>query len=266
MREGFIMAVPAVSLEGVKVVFNGKTVLNNVTFQVGRGEFWGIIGPNGGGKTTLLRTILGIISPKEGSVSIMGYSPKTAVKKGLVGYLPQKMDARIFPLSALEVVMLGACNRSNFFKPFGARQRNDAMEALEMVDMAKKAHEPFPCLSGGEQQRVLIAMALVFKPQILLLDEPSTGVDVVAQEGFYQVLKGFKERLGLTILMVTHDVGVIPHFVDRIACLNTTLHYAGDPWGALDCHLLEDLYGEPVDVFVHHPQCEGCHVLKGFKK
>lgn len=260
------MAVPAVSLEGIRVVFNGKTILDKVTLQVEKGEFWGIIGPNGGGKTTLLRTILGILSPQEGRVYIMGHSPKTAVRKGLVGYLPQKMDARIFPLSALEVVMLGECNRSNFFRPFGVRQRRAAMEALEMVGMARKAHESFPCLSGGEQQRVLIAMALVSKPQILLLDEPNTGMDVVAQEGFYQVMKGLKERLGLTILMVTHDVGVISHFVDRIACLNTTLHYAGDPWGALDCHLLEDLYGEPVDVFVHHPRCEGCHVLKGFKE
>ncbi len=260
------MAVPAVSLEGIRVVFDGKTILDKVTLQVGKGEFWGIIGPNGGGKTTLLRTVLGILRPKEGSVFIMGYSPKTAVRKGLVGYLPQRMDARIFPLSALEVVMLGECNRSNFFRSFGARQRNDAMEALEMVDMEKKAHDPFPCLSGGEQQRVLVAMVLVSKPQVLLLDEPNTGVDMVAQEGFYQVMKGLKERLGFTVLMVTHDVGVVSHFVDHIACLNVTLHYAGDPWGALDCHLLENLYGESVDVFVHHPLCEGCHVLRGLKR
>ncbi len=260
------MPATAISVEGVTVALNGRVVLDNVSLGVKSGEFWGIIGPNGGGKTTLLRTIIGVIKPKRGHVSILGLSPKEAVKRGLVGYLPQKMGTKDFPLSVLDVVMIGGCSRFNFFKPFGPRQQDEAMRALEMVEMVEKAHDPFPNLSGGEQQRVLIAMALVSQPQIVLLDEPSTGVDVVAQEGFYEVMKGLKERLGFTVLMVTHDVGVISHFVDRIACLNVTLHYAGDPRGALDCRLLEELYGEPVDVFVHHPQCKGCHIVRDLKK
>lgn len=257
------MPALAIELKEVTVALNGHIVLDRITMKVAQGEFWGIIGPNGGGKTTLLKTILGIISPKTGEVRVLGVPPRRAVKKGWLGYLPQRMGNRTFPISALEVVMLGECHRDNFFKPFRDKEKEEALKALELVGLSDKALHPFPHLSGGEQQRVLIAMALASRPPILLLDEPNTGVDVVAQEGLYQVLKRLKEELSLTILMVTHDVGVISHFVDRIACLNTTLHFSGDPWGAMDCKLLEELYGEPVEVFVHHPQCQGCHVLKG---
>ncbi len=256
------MPAPAIDLKKVTVSLNGRPVLENITLQIQEGEFWGIIGPNGGGKTTLLRTILGIIKPRGGEVRVLGISPKEAVKRGWLGYLPQRMTGRNFPVSALEVVMLGECNRSNFFKPFQREEREAALHALRLVGLEGKSQEPFPQLSGGEQQRVLIAMALASQPRVLLLDEPNTGVDVVAQEGLYQVLRRLREELSLTILMVTHDVGVISHFVDRIACLNTTIHFSGDPWGAMECDLLEKLYGEPVDVFVHHPQCQGCHVLR----
>jgi len=256
------MHAPAIELKGVTVNLNGHPVLDRITLTVQEGEFWGVIGPNGGGKTTLLRTILGILPSQRGEVKIFGLSPKEAVKKGWLGYLPQRMMGRTFPISALEVVMLGECNRANFFKPFKGKEKEAALQALKLVGLEGKAQEPFPHLSGGEQQRVLIAMALASRPRILLLDEPNTGVDVVAQEGLYQILKRLKEELSLTILMVTHDVGVISHFVDRIACLNTTLHFSGDPWGAMDCDLLEKLYGEPVEVFVHHPECQGCHVLR----
>jgi zinc transport system ATP-binding protein len=256
------MPVPAVELRGVTLRLNGHLVLDRITLTVQEGEFWGIIGPNGGGKTTLLRTILGILKPQEGVVKVLGVSPKEAVKRGWLGYLPQRTTGRSFPVSALEVVMLGECNSRNFFKPFKEKEREAALKALSLVGLEHKAQEPFPHLSGGEQQRVLVAMALVSRPRILLLDEPNTGVDVVAQEGLYQVLKRLKEELSITILMVTHDVGVVSHFVDRIACLNTTLHFSGDPWGAMDCHLLEKLYGEPVEIFVHHPECQGCHVLR----
>ncbi len=256
------MPVPAVELRGVTVHLNGHLVLDRITFTVQPGEFWGIIGPNGGGKTTLLRTILGIVRPQRGEVKVLGVPPKEAVKRGWLGYLPQKMTGRSFPISALEMVLLGECNNRNFYKPFKDKERETALRALRLVGLEDKARVPFPHLSGGEQQRVLIAMALASRPKILLLDEPNTGVDVVAQEGLYQVLKRLKEELSLTILMVTHDVGVVSHFVDRIACLNTTLHFSGDPWRAMDCDLLERLYGEPVEVFVHHPQCQGCHVLR----
>jgi len=259
------MPVPAIELKGVTVTLNGRTVLDRITMKIEQGEYWGIIGPNGGGKTTLLKTILGLIPPQKGKIRVLGLPPRQAVKKGWLGYLPQRMMGRTFPISALEVVMLGECQRNNFFKPFHNKEKEEALYALELVGLADKAHHPFPHLSGGEQQRVLIAMALASRPRILLLDEPNTGVDVVAQEGLYQVLKRLKEELSLTIIMVTHDVGVISHFVDRIACLNITLHFSGDPWGAMDCNLLEKLYGEPVEVFVHHPQCQGCHVLRSLK-
>jgi zinc transport system ATP-binding protein len=260
------MPALAVNIRDVVVTLNKHVVLDNITLQVNEGEFWGIIGPNGGGKTTLLQTILGKIKPAKGEVKIFGLPPREAIKKGWLGYLPQKMVPRTFPISVWEAVMLGECHRSNFFKTFQNEEKERAMDALRLVDMEEKAHLPYPHLSGGEQQRALIAMCLVSQPRILLLDEPNTGVDVVAQEGFYQALNKLKEERHLTILMVTHDVGVVSHFVDHIACLNISLHYSGDPWNALDCHLLEKLYGEPVEVFVHHPQCQGCHVLQKREK
>lgn len=252
----------SIKVDDVSVRLNGKPILTHITFSIEEGEFWGIIGPNGGGKTTLLKTILGVIQPQSGKVTVFGLPPRKAVKKGWIGYLPQRMNSGRFPVTALEVTMLGECDRGNFFKPSNKLERERAIKSIELVGMREKAHQPFSQLSGGEQQRVLIAMALASNPRILLLDEPNTGVDVVAQEGFYQVLKRLKKELSITILMVSHDVGVIANFVDKIACLNVGLHFSGDPWAALNCHLLEGLYGAPVEIFIHHPECDGCHIFR----
>lgn len=241
------MEEAAITLKNVTVQLGGKTVLEDITLTIPRGEFWGVIGPNGGGKTTLLRTIIGTIKPQTGSVKVLGLPPKEAVRNGWVGYLPQRIKGMI-PFSALDFVSL-------------VGKREEAERTLEMVKMSHKAHEPFEKLSGGEKQRILIASVLSRNPKVLLLDEPSTGVDSVAQDTFYNILKELKDR-GITIVMVSHDVGVIAQFVDNIACLNKRLKHSGDPRKALDCRLLEELYGHSVNVFVHHPECLGCHFYR----
>ncbi len=237
------------SVRDVTVSFGSKVVLKDVSLEVAEGEFWGIIGPNGGGKTTLLKTILGLIKPVKGSVTIMGVSPKEAVKRGYVGYLPQRLENHL-PITSEDMLSLVVSDKS------------EVERLLQLVDMSEKRNIPFSKLSGGERQRILIAMVLAKKPKLLLLDEPNTGIDIVAQDIFYDLLRKIKTEEKVSVLMVSHDVGVIVNFVDRIACLNRTIHYEGDPRGALDCDLLKQLYGTEVEVFVHHPECKGCHVFR----
>lgn len=188
-----------------------------------------------------------MVKPVKGNVKIFGASPEVAVKKGWIGYLPQKINGLV-PFSAIDFVSL-----------IGDKEK--ALESLRLVEMDHKKDMPFERLSGGEKQRVLIAAVLARNPKILLLDEPSTGIDTVAQDAFYNLLRKLKEN-GITIVMVSHDVGVVAQFVDYIACLNKKLKYSGDPKGALDCKLLKELYGHEVNVFVHHPECKGCHIFQ----
>ena len=241
------MNVPAVRIENLTVQISSTTILEDVSLTVNPGEFWGIIGPNGGGKTTLLRCIIGVVKPSKGKIEVFGMEPARAVKRGLVGYLPQHLRGRV-PFTPLDIIEL-----------VGKPER--AKEMLKLVGLEHKATVPFGKLSGGERQRVLIAAVLSRDPKLLLLDEPNTAIDVVAQDTFYNLLKSLKKR-GITILMVSHDVGVISRFVDKIACLNRRLKFSGDPTAALDCNLLEEIYGREVDVFIHHPGCAGCHIYR----
>ncbi len=241
------MNEPAIFLDRVSVNIGSRTIIEDVSLSIKRGEFWGVIGPNGGGKTTLLRTIIGMVKPNNGKVEIFGMKPQQAVKKGLVGYLPQHIKG-IIPLSALDFVRT-------------AGNPKFAEEALETVGLKDKKELPFEKLSGGEKQRTLIAAVLSRNPKVLLLDEPNTGIDVVAQDSFYNLLRNLKNQ-GITIVMVSHDVGVVTQFVDKVACLNKKLKYSGDPRSALDCNLLEELYGSKVEVLVHHPECTGCHIYR----
>ncbi len=252
----------AIEVFDLCVSFGKKEILKDVNICVREGEFWGIIGPNGGGKTTFLRSILGILKPSSGSIKIFGRSPKEASRLGFIGYLPQKRESINLSLTPFEIVLLGTVSRKNLISPFSKEEVKRAEYFLDLLGMGEKMKLPFNLLSGGEKQRTFIARALVAKPKILLLDEPNTGVDVVAQEGFYQLLKRLKEELNLTILMVSHDVGVVSNFVDKVACLNRKLHFAGDPRRALDCRLLEELYGSPVEIYIHHPKCDGCHIYQ----
>jgi len=239
----------AIVIKDLTVSFGSKIVLEDISLQVDVGEFWGIIGPNGGGKTTLLRSILGLVKPQRGSVEVFGLSPREAVRRRWIAYLPQRIENEL-PFSSYDLLS------------FVCDSRQKIEELLEFVEMREKAFIPFKKLSGGEKQRTLIAMNLAVEPRLLLLDEPSTGVDIVAQDVFYDILKRLKSEKRITIIMVSHDVGVVVNFVDKIACLNRKLHYAGDPRGSLDCRLLESLYGTSVEVFVHHPECKGCHIYR----
>lgn len=250
----------AIEIGNLTVTLSGKDILSGVNLLLQEGKFLGIVGPNGGGKTTLLKVILSLVKPVSGDVRVFGKTPREAVKGGVFGYLPQHMNVDSdFPATALEVVLMGLYGRG---KRTSRDDRKKAGEMLVTMGMLSYAGHSFGKLSGGQQQRVSIARALVGEPRLLILDEPSTGIDVVGQEDFYHLLKGLQKRFGLSIIMVSHDIGVITAYVDEIACLNKTLHYQGSPMGALNEEVLRELYGKSMEVIMHSHLCEKCERLQ----
>jgi zinc transport system ATP-binding protein len=253
----------SVEMRNLTVTLGGREILSDINLDLDEGRFLGIVGPNGGGKTTFLRVILGLVRPSAGEVLIMGEDPKEMVKKGAFGYLPQHLNVDPdFPASARDVVLMGLAGRKGLFKRPSGKDVQKAGEMLVTMGMSGYEHHAFGALSGGQQQRVSIARALINDPRLLILDEPSTGIDVVGQEDFYHLLKGIQKRLRLSIIMVSHDIGVISTYVDEIACLNRTLHYHGNPLGAFNDEVLRELYGKSMEILMHSAVCDRCERLK----
>jgi zinc transport system ATP-binding protein len=254
----------AISISSLTVKLNDREVLNNITLSLDEGRFLGIVGPNGGGKTTLLRAILGLIRPTSGEIHIFGQSPEAVLKTGSVfGYLPQILKvAPDFPIRVIDVVMMGRYGRIGAMRRPKKEDRQKALEYLSVMGMEELKYVPFGNLSGGQQQRASIARALAGEPKILLLDEPHTGIDVIGQGDFYHLLKGLQKKFNITIIMASHDIGTIPAYVDEIACLSHTFHYHGDPVGALNETVLTELYGKNVDLLQHTDICERCERLR----
>ena len=208
-----------------------QPVLKDVDLRIEAGTTLGLIGPNGGGKTTLIRLLLGILEPSSGSIHIAGLSPRQAIRRGdVVGYLPQNpQPAPTFPLSARQVVRLGLSGKSGMLRPYARDDVAFADSLLERVGVADVADRPVASLSGGQLQRVYIARALAPRPRLLLLDEPTTGIDRPGQQRFIEFVQGLKNELGLTVVFVSHDLRAVSSISDRIACLNLTLHYHDVP-------------------------------------
>lgn len=254
----------AVEIKGLSVSLKGMEVLKNVNLSLADGNFLGIVGPNGGGKTTLLRIILGLMTPSSGTVAVFGTQPQDAIRKnGIFGYLPQhqNIDPQ-FPASAFDVVLMGRYARAGLLRWPGKKDREKALASMAMMGIEHLRESQYSNLSGGQQQRVNIARALAGDPKILVLDEPSTGIDVVGQEDFYHLLKGLQRKMRLTIIMVSHDIGTVTTYVDEIACLNIQLYYHGNPLGALDEKVLTSVYGKSVDLLVHSDVCDKCERLR----
>lgn len=252
-----------IEIRNLSVVLGGKEVLTGINLSIGEGVFLGIVGPNGSGKTTLLKVLLGLIKPASGTARVFGRNPQDMAKTGIFGYLPQHfaVDAS-FPATALDVVLMGLQGRKGLFRRTSREDRRKAEEMLSTMGMAGYEDHAFGTLSGGQQQRVSIARALIGDPKILILDEPSTGIDAVGQEDFYHLLKGIQKKRNLNIVMVSHDIGVITAYVDEIACLNRTLHYQGNPLGAFNEEVITGLYGKSMEILMHSHLCEKCERLQ----
>ncbi len=242
-------------IKDLTVKIGSNTILENINLTVEEKEIVAIVGPNGGGKTTLLKTVLGFIKPTSGYIKLLNRSPKEAIKTGKVGYLPQKNNVpKRFPVSVLDVVLFGLV-KSNLSKKEKIKK---SLEYLDYVGMLKFKDYPFSELSGGQQQRVSIARVLVADPKIVFFDEPSTGIDVVAQESFYEFLKKIRDQKGITVIMVTHDIGTVAKYVDKVAGLNRYLHYYGSPKDFFHRDILKKLYGSEIELIIHSEECVTC--------
>jgi len=240
------MTNEVIRLENVWLYYDGKPALEGINLSLYRDDFLGIIGPNGGGKTTLLRALLGLAKPSSGRITILGEAPDKGRRH--VGYLPQRsLFDTDFPASVMEVVLLGRLGHTALFHRYSSADRNAAIEALKRVGMLEHKDQQIRKLSGGQQQRVFVARALASDPKILLLDEPMANVDTPMQAGFYELLESLKRKM--TIVMVSHDIGVVSAYVDKIACLNRRLYYHGTK--SLTQHDLEEAYQCPVDLIAH---------------
>lgn len=208
----------AIECEHVSFAYPNQPVLSDATFHIEEGEMIGIIGPNGGGKTTLLKLILGFLKPTQGKIHLFGETIRHYSKRNQLAYVPQAMRFdRQFPISVLDVVLSGLLSHLPWYGRFRTEDHQAALAALEQVHLEAFAQAPFGALSGGQAQRVLIARALVSSPQLLLLDEPTASVDTQAQADIYAILKELKGKM--TILMVTHDLKTAIHLVERLICV-----------------------------------------------
>lgn len=235
-------------------------MLKRIDLRIEAGSTVGIIGPNGGGKTTLIRLMLGLIQPTRGTIHVMGLPPKLAVRRGdVIGYLPQ--NPRVpddFPLNVRQVVRLGLVGKTGMLRPHAKADLTFAESMMDRVGIMELADLPVGELSGGQLQRVLIARALSARPKILLLDEPTTGIDRSGQQRFIEFLSNLKQELGLTVVMVSHDLRAVTMMSDRIVCLNVTLHYHDVPK-----HLPADLVHQMFSCDLQAMGIEEAAVNKG---
>ena len=235
-----------VRLEGVWVQYNGVPILEGINLAIEQDDFLGIIGPNGGGKTTLLKIILGLISPSRGKVSVLGKPPEKSRSK--IGYVPQhNLFDRDFPISVGDVVLMGRYGKSGLFRRYSSEDRRATQDALQTVGMLDYKERQMGKLSGGELQRIFIARALVAEPKLLLLDEPTASVDPAMQTEFYELLEKLKKQMA--IVLVSHDISAISIYVDKLACLNRQLHYHGSK--EITPEILEATYKCPVQMIAH---------------
>lgn len=240
-----------IEVKDVSYRYRGNDVLSDIEFNVHRGEYLGILGPNGGGKTTLLKILLGLLTPDTGVVKLFGEPSLNFIKRELVGYVPQSNNGLSFPATVEEIVASGRTPKVGYFSRLSNVDRdaiNSAMETAGVIDLKKRLVSE---LSGGERQRAYIARALATEPEVLILDEPSVGVDVGAQEVFYSFLAELNSKRDMTILFVSHDVGVVAREVGTLLCLNQRMVCHGRPENIIKGNFLEMVYGSHMKSVYH---------------
>ena len=243
---------PAVSISQLDFSYHGFPVLEQVNLEVPEGELASIVGPNGGGKTTLLKLILGLLQPQRGRIEVFGRPPEKARRE--IGYLPQHAHLDpLFPVSVLNVVLMGQLGRSgkSLFGGYTKKAREIAISALDEVGLANCAEKSFHHLSGGQRQRVLIARALATEPRLLLLDEPAANIDPKSEENLYETLARLNRRM--TVLLVSHDLGMVSQVVRSVICVNrkVVIH----PTSAIDGTLIREIYGGDFHLVRHDHRC-----------
>ena len=241
-----------VEIKNIWFAYNGQTVLEDVSLDIRQGDFIAMIGPNGGGKTTLLKLMLGLLKPDKGAIRVLGDFTEKASHH--IGYVSQDVHInRSFPITAIDVVLMGKLEPNRRWAKSSLQDRTDALDALERMEIADYAGSKIDALSGGQRQRVFIARALVTRPKILLLDEPTASIDTKGQAEFYMLLKELNKDI--TILVVSHDLVAISTYVKSVACVNKRLHYHHQ--AEITGEMLEEMYPCtdeevcPVELIAH---------------
>jgi zinc transport system ATP-binding protein len=230
--------------------YDGRPVLRGVNLAIPAGDFVSVVGPNGSGKTTLLRLALGLLRPTAGEVTVFGERPERARHR--IGYVPQHAHLDpMFPVSALDVVLMGRLGLGPRLGPWRRRDREAARAALAEVGLTDHVDRHFAALSGGQKQRTLIARSLAGEPELLLLDEPTAGLDAHVEEGFFRLLESLNRRL--TIVMVSHDLGFVAGFVKSVICVGQEV--VVHPTSAITGQVIADLYGADMRMIRHDHRC-----------
>ncbi len=250
-----------IQISDLTVRFNGRVVLDKITMTIERGEFVGILGPNGAGKTTLIKAILGLVKPDSGEVLIDGLPPNEYLRKrrGVVGYLPQHAIVNWdMPIRVIDAVLIENIKAFALFRSYSREEIEKANYWLSLLGMEKNLHSYIRELSGGQQQRVSLARCLINDPELLILDEPNTAIDAVYNTRLYEILRDLSKTKGITVVMVSHDIGAVSRYVDEIMCLNVKLHCHGRSDRIDFSAVLREVYGEDMDIVVHGDGCKNC--------
>jgi len=248
-----------IEVNGLNVSRNGRRVIEDATFTIGRGTYMGIMGPNGGGKTTLLQAILGIIPHESGSIQILGKPMEEFDQWNKLSWVSQHsitFDEK-FPINVRELVSLGRLNRSNLAKPLKKADWEKVNEVLKFMGISKLADRRIGHLSGGQKQRVFVAKAIVRDPEVLILDEPVAGVDPEAQKRFYMKLSNLNGKQGTTILIVSHDLTAVFCRMSHAMCVNRRVYTSPISPDADPNEVLQKVYGEHFHFVFHDHVCEG---------
>jgi len=238
----------SIILDNISFAYKHRNVLENVDLVVHKGEFASIVGPNGGGKTTLLKLILGLIKPDKGKIRIFGKPPDQVRQQ--VGYMPQYAHLDMdFPASVMDVVLMGRLKKSSFW--FSQQDKTAVLNAIHEVGMSAFVNTGFNALSGGQKQRILIARALCNSPDILLLDEPTANVDHQTEENLFSILKKLNSKM--TILLVSHDLGFVSKYVKSVICVNrqVVIH----PTTIMNGAIIKDIYNGDLKMVRHDHRC-----------
>lgn len=255
---------PIIEIKQLFYRYEKDTVLENINLTVPDGSFLAIVGPNGSGKSTLLKLILGLLKPQNGEIFLFGQEISKFKAWQQIGYVSQKANSfnTGFPATVFEVVSSGLTKKLGMFKFFKKEHSQIVLDALEAVGMKRFHNRNIGELSGGQQQRVFIARALVSEPRLLILDEPTVGVDAENVNAFYQMLDDLNKNRGITLLLVTHDIGTISDKVTHVACLNKHMHFHGETkeFEQLRSEDMSKVYGHDVHLIAHNHEHGG--VLK----
>jgi len=246
--------VPIFDVKNLNFNVRGQKILSHISLEIFHGEYVAIIGPNGGGKTTLIRLLLGLDTPTDGKIKLYGKKIKNFKEWHKIGYVPQRaslVDAN-FPATVEDIVKMGRVSKRSFFKGMSQEDKNAVSDAMIKMDVLDLKDKMVGTLSGGQRQRVMIARALASSPEILILDEPNTGVDMVSQKRFYALLAKLNKEEKITIVFITHDIGVIADDIQRLFTINQKATICNNPKETLSCEDMSELYGIEAHLIHNH--------------